>query len=170
MKERPIPATGRFVGIDYGKRRIGLAISDAGRSIATPWDVYCPKDERQDTAFFRRLRDDEGVVLFVVGLPVHCDGWESELSQAARSFGQWLESATGVPVVFMDERFSSRTAETWLTEAAMTKKQRKKRLDKVAAQIILQAYLETFARRNPTVAVSWEPTGLDDGNGDTASG
>lgn len=168
MRERPIPSTGRFVGIDYGKRRIGLAISDAGRSIATPWDVYCPKDERQDAAFFRHLKDEEGVVLFVVGLPVHCDGWESELSQAARLFGQWLESVTGVPVVFMDERFSSKTAEVWLTEAAMTKKQRKKRLDKVAAQIILQAYIETFARRNPTVAVSWEPSGLDDGGGSSA--
>ncbi len=164
MRERPIPPTGRFVGIDYGKRRIGLAICDAGRSIATPWDVYRPKDEFQDAAFFRRLRDEEGVVLFVVGLPVHCDGWESESSQAARSFGRWLESATGVPVVFMDERFSSRTAETWLNEAEMTKKQRQKRLDKVAAQIILQAYLETYARRNPALAVSWEPSGLDDGN------
>lgn len=145
-----------------------MAISDPSRSIATPWNIYLPRDERQDAKYFQQLKEEEDVVLFVVGLPVHCDGWESESSRAARAFGKWLESVTGVPVVFMDERFSSKTAEVWLAEASMTKKQRKRKLDKVAAQIILQAYLETFARSNPTMAASWEPSGLDDENADHA--
>ncbi len=91
---------------------------------------------------FRRLVAEERVVLFVVGLPIHLDGRESEKSQEARQFGQWLGEVTGVPVEFFDERFTSHEAEQFLLAADMTRKRRKKRLDMLAAQIMLRAYLE----------------------------
>jgi putative Holliday junction resolvase len=86
---------------------------------------------------------DESIVLFVVGLPLHLDGQESQKSQEARQFGKWLGETTGVPVEFFDERFTSREAEDLLLAADMTRKRRKKRMDMLAAQIMLSAYLES---------------------------
>ena len=79
---------------------------------------------------------------FVVGLPLHLDGRESAKSIEARRFGQWLRDVTSVPVVFFDERFTTTEAERALAAAEFTSKQRKARLDKLAAQILLTAYLE----------------------------
>ncbi len=79
----------------------------------------------------------------MVGLPLHLDGRESEKSIEARSFGQWLGETTGVDVEFYDERFTTTEAEQALLEAEMTKKRRKKRLDMLAAQIMLTAYIES---------------------------
>ena len=76
-------------------------------------------------------------MLWVVGLPVHLDGRESGKSQEARRFGQWLTEITSLPVEFFDERFSSAQAEELLMAAELTSKQRKLRLDKLAAQIML---------------------------------
>ncbi len=87
---------------------------------------------------------------------MHLDGRESQKSNEARKFGQWLEQTTGVPVTFFDERFTSAEAEQALIGAELTKKQRKARLDKLAAQIMLTAYLE--ARHSGIDA----PRGLDE--------
>jgi len=133
---------GRVAGIDYGTVRIGIAISDADRRIASPLENYTRRGPEPDAQRFRRLVAEEGIVLFVVGLPIHLDGRESEKSQEARRFGQWLGETTGVPVEFFDERFTSREAEEALLAADMTRKRRKKRLDKLAAQIMLSGYLE----------------------------
>ena len=141
----PTRAFGRVAGIDYGTVRIGIAISDPGRSIASPYENYTRVGPQQDTRRFRRLVAEEGVTLFVVGLPVHLDGRESEKSAEAREFGQWLAEVTGVPVVYFDERFTSSQAEQVLLEAQLTKKRRKKRMDMLSAQIILSAYLESDA-------------------------
>lgn len=86
---------------------------------------------------------EERIVLWVVGLPVHLDGRESPKSREARRFGKWLGEATALPVQFFDERFSSRQAEEILQQAELTLKRRKKRLDMLAAQIMLTAYLES---------------------------
>jgi putative holliday junction resolvase len=137
------PAPGRVAGIDYGHVRIGIAISNPERTIASPLENYTRRGLEQDAQRFRRLVDEEGVVLFVVGLPIHLDGRESEKSQEARQFGRWLGEVTGVPVEFFDERFTSHDAEQLLLAADMTRKRRKRRLDMLAAQIMLTAYLET---------------------------
>jgi len=159
--EYGIPASGRIAGIDFGKSRIGIALSDPGRVLATPWAVYHRRSIEQDADYFRKLVEKEGVVLFVVGLPVHCDGTESESSLAAREFGKWLEEVTNTPVVFMDERFSTQTADTWLRSAQLSRKRRQERLDKLSAQIILTAYLATYKPGGNTPQ-SWSPTPLDD--------
>jgi putative Holliday junction resolvase len=138
-----VPDPGRVAGIDYGTVRIGIALSDPRRSIASPYENYTRRGPQQDARRFQRLAAEERVTLFVVGLPVHLDGRESQKSAEARQFGRWLAEVTGLPVEFYDERFSSSQAEQFLLEADMTRKRRKKRMDMLAAQIILSAYLES---------------------------
>lgn len=138
----PLPATGRIAAVDFGVVRIGIAITDPGRCFASPLDNYTRRGETADAAYFHRLVDEEGVVGFVVGLPLHMSGDESQKSAEARQFGDWLGSQTGLPVVFHDERFSTVAAENLLGDAELTSKQRKKRRDMLAAQIILTSFLE----------------------------
>jgi putative holliday junction resolvase len=135
-------AAGRVAGIDYGTVRIGIAISNPERTIASPLENYTRRGLEQDAQRFRRLVSEERIALLVVGLPIHLDGGESQKSQEARAFGKWLGETTGVAVEFFDERFTSHDAEEYLLAADMTRKRRKKRLDMLAAQIMLTAYLE----------------------------
>ncbi|MCE5269276.1 MAG: Holliday junction resolvase RuvX [Planctomycetaceae bacterium] len=156
--ERPgvtLPAKGRVAGVDYGTVRIGIAISDPDRTIASPLENYTRRGPQRDAQRFRQLVADEDVVLFVVGLPVHLDGRESEKSIEARKFGAWLIETTGVPVEFFDERFTSREAEDLLLSADFSRKRRKRRLDMLAAQIMLSAYLES------THSTGGSPHGID---------
>ncbi len=146
---------GRVAGIDYGTVRIGIAISDPGRTLASPMENYTRRGLDQDAQRFRKLAEEEDVVLWVVGLPVHLDGRESQKSIESQEFGAWLAEITGLPVEYYDERFTSLEAENALMAADMTKKRRRKRLDKVAAQIMLAGYLESHGAGS-------EPGGLDD--------
>jgi putative Holliday junction resolvase len=151
---------GRIAGIDYGTRRVGIAISDAGQTIASPLETYTRQGDVADRQRFCRLVAEERVSRFVVGVPVHLDGRESQKSREARRFGQWLAESTGVEVEYFDERFTTHEAELALAEANLTKKQRKARLDKLAAQIMLTAYLE--ARRDRPSPPDESTRGLDD--------
>lgn len=134
---------GRIAGIDFGTVRIGIAIADARVGIASPYENYSRRSAEADAAKFCRLVADEAITRFVVGLPVHSSGVESQLSTQAREFGKWLEEVTRVDVVFFDERFTSVEAEGHLLAAQLTRKQRRARLDMLAAQIMLTAYLES---------------------------
>ncbi len=137
------PPPGRVAGIDYGTVRIGIALSDPGRTLASPWETYTRKRLDQDAEHFRQLVRAEEVTLFVVGLPVHTDGRESQKSVEARRFGRWLEETTRVTVEFFDERFTTVEAEQHLREAELSRRRRQARRDKLAAQILLAAYLES---------------------------
>jgi putative holliday junction resolvase len=147
---------GRAAAIDYGTVRIGIAISDARRTIASPHSMYARRDRQQDAAFFKRLAADEDVRLFVVGLPVHLDGRESQKSLESRAFGQWLAEVTGVEVVFYDERFTTTQAHEILTDGQMRGRRRRQRLDMLAAQVMLTAFLESGGHGQT------DPKGLDD--------
>jgi putative Holliday junction resolvase len=147
---------GRLAAVDFGTVRIGVALTDPERRWANPFANYTRRDIASDAAWFKKLATDERIVRFVVGLPVHLDGRESQKSTEARTFGEWLAKTTGVPVVFFDERFTSNEAEHLLAGAKMTKKRRKARLDKLAAHILLTAYLEAG---QPEMQV---PKGLDE--------
>ncbi|HEX6962417.1 MAG TPA: Holliday junction resolvase RuvX [Lacipirellula sp.] len=140
------PASTRIAGIDYGTVRIGIATADLEVGIAGPYETYTRRSERLDADYFRRLAAEERIARFVVGLPVHTSGDESQKSAEARAFGKWLEETTKVPVEFFDERYTSSEAEQMLLAAGFTKKRRKERLDQLAAQIMLTAYLEAGAR------------------------
>jgi putative Holliday junction resolvase len=150
---------GRIAGIDFGTLRIGIAITDPAQTIASPLETYTRRGEQADRAWFARLAAEERITRFVVGLPVHLDGRESQKSEEARQFGQWLSDATGVPVEYFDERFTTREAEIALSGAQLSKKKRKARLDKLAAQIMLASYLETPPARRG--AGGERPQGLD---------
>jgi putative Holliday junction resolvase len=132
----------RILGIDYGTVRIGLAISDPDRKIAFPLCTYERRNPELDSTYFRKVAEDEEVGQLLVGLPIHLDGRESEKAKEAKAFGEWLIQITGLPVAFADERFSSVQAEEALWSAGLTHKRRKARRDQVAAQIVLQAFLD----------------------------
>ncbi|NBO90877.1 MAG: Holliday junction resolvase RuvX [Planctomycetia bacterium] len=147
--------SGKILAVDYGRVRIGLAVSDPDRKFAFPLLVYVPQKpgcggvallpESQpdsDGAFFRKLVREERIAALVVGLPVRTSGEEDQMAREVRRFSAWLTSVTGLPVVHFDERFTSVLAESLLWEAGLTHAKRKQRRDKVAAQILLQTYLE----------------------------
>jgi len=136
----------RIAGIDYGAVRIGIALADTDVAIASPHENYTRRTPALDAEYFRRLARDEGISRFVVGLPVHLSGQESQKSAEARAFGQWLGEVTGVPVEYFDERFTTAEADQLLGAAELTKKQRQVRRDQLAAQIMLTAYLESGQR------------------------
>jgi putative holliday junction resolvase len=134
---------GRIAGIDFGSVRIGIAMSDPERKIASPLESYTRRSLLEDANRMKQLVTEEEISLFVVGLPVYLDGRESPKSREARQFGRWLSEVTGVPVEFFDERFTTTEAEQFLREAQLSDKRRKRRVDMVAAQIMLSAYLES---------------------------
>jgi putative Holliday junction resolvase len=136
----------RIAGIDFGTVRIGIATADLAVGIAGPYETYSRRSDALDAEYFRRLTAEERIDRFVVGLPVHTSGDESQKSREAREFGAWLGRTTGVPVEYFDERYTSAEAESLLLEAGLTQKRRKERLDQLAAQIMLTAYLESGAR------------------------
>jgi putative Holliday junction resolvase len=138
--------TGRIAAIDYGTVRVGVALSNNSRTLASPHEIYHRRTRELDAEYFVRLAKEEDVSRFVVGLPVHGHGAESQKSREARNFGKWLAELTGKPVDYFDERYTTAFARQLLQEAGLTPKRRKERLDKLAAQILLTAYLESPAR------------------------
>lgn len=136
----------RLLGVDYGTVRIGLAVSDAEWIIASPLATYRRRSKDEDAEFFRKLVEDEAIGTIVVGLPVHLSGVEGQKAAEARQFGQWLAELTQLPVVFWDESFSTVQAESALWNAGLTHKRRRERRDRVAAQVILRAYMDAQGR------------------------
>ncbi len=135
-------SAGRLLGVDYGDVRVGLAVSDPDRKIAFPLTIYTRQSRERDAVRFKALAKAEGIAGLVVGLPVHLSGKEGQKAAAARAFAAWLSQATGLPARFWDERFTTVEAESALWNAGLTHKKRKARRDKVAAQMLLQAYLD----------------------------
>lgn len=140
----------RILAVDPGAMRIGLAICDKERRIASPLATYERRDAEQDARYFQTLVQEEGVGLLLVGLPMHTDGREGVSAAAARTLGEWLGKQTGLPVVYWDERFTTQFAESALWQAGLTHKQRKARRDQVAAQMVLEAYLEAGCPQEET--------------------
>ncbi|MCH2202043.1 MAG: Holliday junction resolvase RuvX [Fuerstiella sp.] len=137
-----VPHKGRLLGIDYGTVRVGVSVSDENQKLASPLHNYQRVSRQTDEQFFRSQVKEYKITGFVVGLPLHMKGDESQISCEARRYGQWLHSVTQLPVTFQDERLSSAQANVLLAAADLTKKQRKTRIDKLAAQIVLQTWLD----------------------------
>ena len=131
-----------ILGLDFGTRRVGAAVSDIGRAIAFPLEIHERRGIDGDTRHYRELIKENDIDRIVVGLPLHTSGREGQLAAAARSFGAWLADITGKPVLYFDERYTSVEAEYRLIEAGLTRQRRKALRDKLAAQIMLQAYLD----------------------------
>jgi putative Holliday junction resolvase len=135
-----LPTTGRLAGIDYGTVRIGIAITDPDRILASPYETYRRRNADADAKYFKKFAVDENVVGFVVGLPLHLDGRVSEKAKEAMEFGEWLRKETELSVAFRDERYTSVEAGALLS--GLTNKGKRKRCDQVSAHLILMAYLE----------------------------
>lgn len=152
--EPAFPTRGALLGIDYGTKRIGVALATEDQSIASPIENYTRCGLEADARFLKSLADEYGVVGIVVGLPVLMSGDEGGKAREARAFGAWVAEVTGRPVCFWDERYTSQIAETALEGADLTKKRRKRRLDKVAAQVMLQSFLDAPDRSQAPGAMS----------------
>ncbi|HMC11823.1 MAG TPA: Holliday junction resolvase RuvX [Pirellulaceae bacterium] len=148
-----LPQTGRLAAIDFGTVRIGVAITDPDQRLASPLENYTRRGAATDAKWLLDLVSQERIVGFVVGLPVHISGDESQKSREARKFGAWVAELTNLPVCFFDERYTSAHAEALLLDAELTKKRRKERLDKLAAQILLAAYLESSRNESAPRAI-----------------
>ncbi|MGN6133069.1 MAG: Holliday junction resolvase RuvX [Aureliella sp.] len=144
--DEDLPERGRLLGVDYGTVRIGLAMCDESQRWVTPLDTYNRSNERLDEKFLAQLITRERICGIVLGLPIHSDGQESQKSREVRNFQLWLARFTDVPCVFQDERFTTAEAQRLLREAGLNHAQRKKRVDRLAAHLILEHFLES--RRN----------------------
>jgi putative holliday junction resolvase len=144
----------RVLGVDYGRRRIGLAVSDASATLARPWQTMVAATSPQSSAaalaelIAASNADELGdrIDTIVVGLPRRLGGQDNEQTPVAREFAATLGRLTGLPVQLQDERLSSHAAEQALAEHERDWRKRKKRLDAAAAAVILQDYLDQRAR------------------------
>ena len=133
--------SGRILALDVGDRRIGIALSDETQLIATPHSVYTRVGWGPDVKHIQRLFTENNAVLVVCGLPKNMDGSEGFQAEKVKSFAQQLIKA-GLPLEFQDERLSTVSAHQALIEGGMQRDERKGTVDKVAAAVILQSYLD----------------------------
>ncbi len=133
----------RYISLDYGDRRIGIAFSDLTGTIASAYEVYERSTIEKDIEYLTNLIQKQCATKIIIGLPLNSDGSEGERALLTREFGKKLKERSGLQVHYFDERYSSLEAEEILKEAKMPWQERKKILDKVAAQIILQDYLNS---------------------------
>lgn len=140
----PTGLSGYLLGFDYGHRRIGVAVGQTATGSASPLIVVKHNADIKPEHMAQLIKEWKPVGL-VIGLPLDLDGNESDMSKAARSFGSILEAHFSLPVFYMDERLSSRAAESRFAELRAAGSARQKdaaRLDAVAAQIILENWLQ----------------------------
>ncbi len=141
MASPPLPP-GRLLGIDYGARRVGLAISDPEARVAVPLEVVARKDDRGAARRIAAVAAREGVTGLVLGEPRRLDGTRGEAAERAARFARRLEAATGLPVELIDESLTSVEAERRLRAAGVDPRGEPGRIDAVAAQILLQEALD----------------------------
>ncbi|MEX1124834.1 MAG: Holliday junction resolvase RuvX [Acidimicrobiia bacterium] len=131
----------RYLGVDVGAKRVGLALSDSLGLTATPLAVVDRAVAVEEIAQLAQIHE---VGTIVVGLPTSLGGGEGVSAADARSLGSQLAEAITAEIVYLDERFTSRMAESALLESGMKRRERKNTIDKVAAAIILQDYLNSL--------------------------
>ncbi len=134
----------KAMGIDYGEARIGVALSDLLKMLASPYTTYYTKGTDEDYQYFTDLIVKERVDTLVVGLPYNMQGEEQMIAGKAREFANTLAERSGCKLVLVDERMTSVIAEDILKQKYRDWRKRKKHLDEVAAMVILQDYLDTL--------------------------
>jgi putative pre-16S rRNA nuclease len=132
----------RVMGLDVGDKTIGIAISDALLLTAQSRPTLRRKDLKSDIEFLRQLAAENEVHQIVIGQPLHMDGRESTQSLKVARFAEELKKALDLPVTFWDERLTSFEAEQHLEQMGLNWRQRREQVDKIAAMIILQNYLD----------------------------
>lgn len=148
------PRTGRLAAVDYGTARIGVAVCDPDRILASPLTVVAGQRYAHHPESFTNIAREERLVAWVVGLPIHADGNESPSSIAARKFGTWLADQTRLPVRLFDERFTTVEANARLrTGGRISRQKKQKRIDAVAATVLLESFLEACRYRGTIAGV-----------------
>ena len=137
----------RYLAIDYGTKRTGLAICDRAETIASPLTVI--QGQKELLKKIAEVVETENVEAVVLGLPLNMTGTESAQTRLVFKFAEQLKDHLHIPVHLQDERLSSFSAEEKLASAKFTKEKMRKRLDAVAAAEILEAFLEQKTPRNP---------------------
>lgn len=140
----------RALALDVGSKTIGLALSDASGEIASAWDVLARKGHQADAAEVVRRVAAEEVSVVVIGLPLELDGSEGHRARLTRRFRDALRTALdpSIPIEDWDERFSTAAAERTLLEADVSRRKRKGKIDALAAQFILQGWLDAAEHRS----------------------
>ena len=133
----------RVLGIDYGRRRIGLALSDEAGILASPLPTYVrSRSMKRDMAALTSLVSRYAVSSIVVGLPLNMDGSRGEMAEEVEAFADRIRQVTGLPVESFDERLTSSEAERVLLEANTSRRRRKELRDGLSAVLILQGHLD----------------------------
>lgn len=132
----------RKMGIDYGDKRIGVALSDLLCIISSPYEVFINKGEDESLKHLDKIIKENDVDEIAMGLPLNMDGSEGERARLHREFGQKLSDFSGVTVHFVDERLTSAEAEEILISSGVRREKRKELIDKLSAQIILQTFID----------------------------
>lgn len=135
----------RILGVDFGEKRLGFAISDPSGMMALPLSVEKCVSEEDAVRVVRQQCEKAGAQAVVVGLPLNMDGSKGEQALRVERFAEALRAALGIPVMLWDERLSSRAAERAMREAGVKAKDQRGQLDKLAAQLMLQCYLDAQA-------------------------
>ena len=136
----------RIMGIDFGSKRMGVAISDELFLTAQGADTIYRKDLKQDLAVIAALIKDNNIIELVVGLPISMNGTHSQKTKEVLEFVNILTKAVEIPVKTWDERLTTVQADRAMMEAGMNSFKRRQLADKVAAQLILQGYLDLRKR------------------------
>jgi putative holliday junction resolvase len=137
---------GRLLGIDYGKKRVGVALSDPLSMFATGLDTLENRSLKQLLNDLQTLASEHDVERFVIGLPLRSTGEAGEAAEAVQVFGEHLTQHTGIPISYEDERFTSVIAQQSLREQGVQTSRQKHLVDKTSAALILQQYLDKASR------------------------
>lgn len=132
----------RALGIDFGEKRIGLAVSDAEGRWALPLSTIDRRTDRQAAYRIAEVAREQGVEILILGEPLGLDGEVGEAALRVRRFGERLRRVTGLPIRWIDETLTTVSAAERLREAGAGRPEKQKRLDAVAAQILLQEALD----------------------------
>jgi len=133
----------RSLGIDYGRRRLGLARSDEEGVLASPLRPYARgRSLDDDIDGLAALARREGVARIIIGLPLHMDGAEGEMAAEVRTFSDALRTRTGLPVDFYDERWTSLQADAAMLAGNLRRRRRRQLRDGLSATLILQGFLD----------------------------
>jgi putative holliday junction resolvase len=133
----------RFLGLDYGSKRIGVALSDPDGTMAFPIETIQVKPDGSHFKDIKAIIDAYQVAKLIVGLPYNMDGSIGDRAREVIQWGGQIETLLGIPVIFWDERLSTSEAHEMLMGINVKGRKRKSIVDKIAASIILKAYLDS---------------------------
>lgn len=137
----------RILGIDFGDKRIGLAVSDTLCLIAQSIGHYKVKNQEEDKKYFKELASKYEISEIVIGFPLRMDGTQGLRVEKTKEFAEWLQKALNLPIIFWDERLTTQQALRILSQQKMNHKRKKNLKDQISAAIILSSYLESKRKK-----------------------